>query len=112
MNKRMSGFITILKDIYFRFKDDDVPALSAQLTYYFILSFFPFLIFLITLVSYTPITNDQVLENFSKVLPLLSHQFISNVLDQIVASDRKTFLSLGMFATIWAASNGMNAVIR
>jgi len=34
--------IEIIKDIYTRSRDDDVPALAAQLTYYFILALFPF----------------------------------------------------------------------
>jgi len=51
--------IEIIKDIYTRSRDDDVPALAAQLTYYFILALFPFLIFLITLLSYTPITGKR-----------------------------------------------------
>jgi|GEM_PF-3444233 len=31
--------------ILFRYKDDDLPSMSAQMTYYLILAFFPFLLF-------------------------------------------------------------------
>ncbi|NLD46748.1 MAG: YihY/virulence factor BrkB family protein [Clostridiaceae bacterium] len=111
-SKTGTALPNILKDLCFRFKDDDVPALAAQLTYYFILSFFPFLIFLITLISYTPITNEQALNNLSRILPEEAYIIINDVINQAVASDRGTLISLGMFTTIWASSNGMNAVIR
>ena len=35
----------ILKDFYQRFQEHEVPALGAQLTYYLILAFFPFISF-------------------------------------------------------------------
>ena len=34
--------LSIIHEVYIRSKIDEVPALAAQLTYYFILSFFPF----------------------------------------------------------------------
>ena len=47
--KNFFGFI-----IYFivKIRDDDIFALGAQLAYYMILSFFPFLIFLLTLIGF------------------------------------------------------------
>ncbi|HBQ26474.1 MAG TPA: ribonuclease, partial [Syntrophomonas sp.] len=59
----------MLKDFYQRFQEHEVPALGAQLTYYLILAFFPFLIFLLTLLSYTPITSEEALNNLSRFLP-------------------------------------------
>lgn len=100
------------KDIYIRSKDDDVPALAAQLTYYFILALFPFLIFLITLLSYTPITGEKAMNTFSQILPPLAFNTILDVVNDVTASPRETFLSFGMIAALWASSNGMKAVIR
>jgi membrane protein len=100
------------KDIYIRSKDDDVPALAAQLTYYFILALFPFLIFLITLLSYTSITDEKAMNFFARILPPLAFNTILDVVNDITASPRETFLSFGMIAALWASSNGMKAVIR
>ncbi len=105
-------FTKIVKDIYIRSKDDDVPALAAQLTYYLILSLFPFLIFLITLLSYTPITGEKAMNYFSQILPPLAFNTVLDVVNDIIASPRETFLSFGMIAALWASSNGMKAVIR
>jgi membrane protein len=102
----------VVKDIYFRFKDDDVPALASQLAYYFILAIFPFLVFLINLVSITPITSEQALSNLSKVIPQEAYVIIRDVIGEVTRSNRETFLSFSMIATLWVSSNGMKAVVK
>jgi membrane protein len=110
--KKNTGVLKIIHEVYIRSKDDEVPALAAQLTYYFILSFFPFLIFIITLISYTPIANERALSSISEMLPPPAYNLALDVMKEVTLSPRKTFLSFGMIAALWASSNGMNAVIR
>ena len=110
--KKDGRVIALVKDLYFRFNDDDVPALASQLAYYFILAIFPFLIFLINLISLTPVTSEQALNDLSKVIPTAAYDIIKDVISHVSHTNRQTFLSFSMAATIWAASNGMNAVIK
>ncbi|MDQ2085137.1 YihY/virulence factor BrkB family protein [Herbivorax sp. ANBcel31] len=110
--KRNSNLFKIPKRIYFRFKDDNITAFASQLTYSFILSFFPFLIFLLTLLSYTPIKSKRVLDFLSATLPEASFDIVLNTINQIIASRSGALLSIGMITTIWMASNGMNAAIK
>lgn len=110
--KKNTGVLKIIHEVYIRSKDDEVPALAAQLTYYFILSLFPFLIFIITLVSYTPIASERALGSISEMLPPPIYNLVLNVIREVTLSPRKTFLSFGMITALWASSNGMNAVIR
>ena len=49
LQKRKRSFFEIIIHFIIKIKEDDIFALSAQLAYYLILSFFPFLIFLLTL---------------------------------------------------------------
>ena len=100
------------KELYFRFIEDDVPALGAQVTYYLLLSFFPFLIFLITLISYTPLTSDVMLGNLSYILPRDAYEAITGAFRQTVNARSRTLLSFSMAAAIWASSNGILAMIR
>jgi len=111
-SNRLGNLTKIVKDLYYRFNDDDVPALASQLAYYFILAIFPFLIFLINLASITPITSEQALNNLSRVIPAEAYHIIGDVMNQVAKNNRETFLSFSMFATLWASSNGMNAVIK
>lgn len=102
----------VITDFYLRFQEHEVPALGAQLTYYLLLAFFPFLIFILTLLSYTPITSEQALYDLSRLLPAEAFKVVKEVVRQTLSSSRQTLLSLGALFTIWASSNGINAVIH
>ncbi len=105
-------WVILLYDLFCRFREDEVPALGAQLTYYLILSFFPFLIFLLTLLTYTPLTSEQVLQNLIHLIPQSTYEIIIYFAEQLVADRSQTLLSFGMVGTLWAASKGVIAVIR
>ena len=49
-------------------KKDDVFALSSQLAYYLMLSFFPFMLFLMTLIGFR-VSSNEILEGLSVILP-------------------------------------------
>lgn len=100
------------KELFFRFNHDEVIGLSAQLAYFFLLSLFPFLIFLITLVGFLPISQDDVLGLVRRFAPGETMTLIENNLRIILEEKRGGLLSFGVMATIWSASNGINAIIR
>ncbi|WP_064505539.1 YihY/virulence factor BrkB family protein [Defluviitalea phaphyphila] len=102
----------ILKELYCRFQDDDIPALGAQLTFYLILSFFPFLIFLFTLFSYTEVTSESFLQNLSSLLPDTAYYFVYISVQEMIKGRSPSLLSFGALTTLWSASNGINAIIR
>ncbi|MDF2923085.1 MAG: YihY/virulence factor BrkB family protein [Paenibacillaceae bacterium] len=104
--------LTFLEDLYCRFEDDEVTALGAQMTYYFILAFFPFLIFLLTLMGNTPLSDEEVWSNLALVLPMETYTIISDIIRQIIEERNDALLSFGMIATLWAASNGLSAIIK
>ncbi len=108
----MKPFIRFLHDLYYRIQDDEVPALGAQLTYYLILSFFPFVIFLITLSAYTPLSREDILADLISIMPTAVGPLVNDLFKEIIHERSTAVLSLGMIAAIWTASNGMMAIIR
>ncbi|MCH4238501.1 MAG: YihY/virulence factor BrkB family protein, partial [Clostridium tyrobutyricum] len=64
-----SKFIYNLKIFVIRFVKDDVMALSSQLAYSLVFSFFPFLIFIISLVGYIPVESGDILIMLNGILP-------------------------------------------
>ncbi|MBM7605008.1 YihY/virulence factor BrkB family protein [Metabacillus litoralis] len=103
---------SFFKELLQRFTNDEVPGLSAQLSYFFLLSLFPFLIFLITLLGYLPISQVDVLNTIQEFAPGESMQLINETLDQILNNRNGGLLSFGIIATLWSASNGINAIVR
>jgi membrane protein len=111
MEKRWSTF-RIVKEIIRRFREDEVPALGAQMTFYLILSLFPFAIFLLTLMSYTPITTEQITANLVMVMPESAKSIVLGIYRDVMGDSSPTLLSIGMIGSIWAASRGMLSLIR
>ena len=109
---RSSIAFKYMEQLVFRYKDDDLPSMSAQITYYLILAFFPFLLFLINLVSFTPLSNDILITNFNKFLPKETGILVKNVIVQTLQSKSKTLLVFGMIGSLWAASKGVSAIIK
>ncbi len=98
--------------LYTRVRENETTARAAQLSYFFILSIFPFLIFLITLIDYTPLTQQNTIEQLSLLLPEAAFAIVKQILTEVSAADNFTLLSLGILGTIWAASRGTSALIR
>ena len=104
---RWSFFKTLLEKI----KADDVSGLAAQLSYFFLLSLFPLLIVLFTLVAYLPYSEEEILRTVHTFAPEKSMELIEENLKEMMKGNGK-LLSFGIFATLWSASNGLNAIIR
>jgi membrane protein len=100
-----------LKQLWIRIQRDDVPGLAAQLAYFFLLSLFPLLIFLVTLLPHLPITEDDLLRLIEDFAPRQTKAFIEANLNQIMRKNGK-LLSFGIIAALWSASNGINAIVR
>ncbi|KAB3532730.1 YihY/virulence factor BrkB family protein [Alkaliphilus serpentinus] len=109
---KSKGWYSLIIDLAKQFGKHEVPALAAQVTYYLILSFFPFLIFLITLVSYTPLTSETTIKNLLDFLPYDTYIFVIDIINQVVEGRNTTLLSIGMITTLIVASNGVRALIR
>ena len=88
--------------------------MAAALSYYFVLSLFPCLIFLSAIVAYLPVPNlfDQALSMMTRFLPSDSMGLVSRVLSDVITPNRRTFLSFGILGTLWTASGGFAAAIE
>ncbi len=104
--------IGFLKELKKRILDMDVTGLGAQLAFFFLLSIFPLLIFLITLLPYLNLSKDQVYQFLIRVVPAEIYVLIEETLNEILTSQNGGLLSFGLIATIWTASLGMNALIN
>ena len=104
--------VIFLHEFVFRMKDDNVTAIGAQLSYYLILSIFPFLIFFLNILSFTPLAREDVLQSLITVLPLETQRIITYLVLETVQTSSETLLSLSAITGIWAASKGIMALIR
>lgn len=103
-----------LKDLNEESDNDDIFNGAATLAYYWMLAIFPAMIFLLSLLPYLPIENlhQAIMEFMTEILPQESGKMFSGVIAEVTMNQNSGLLSFGVLATIWAASNGMYAIMR
>lgn len=102
----------LLKDIIFRMKDDDVLALGSQLAYSLVLAFFPFLIFLLTLVGYSPISTQQVITELNRLFPKEVYKLIEKTVKEVYIFRSGSLMSFSFIAMLFTSSSGFGAVMK
>lgn len=104
--------IIFLDQLIFRIKDDEVFVTGTQLTFFLILSIFPFIIMLLNIISYTPVINPNILNSLIVYLPDATQSLFKGFIDEIAATSSQELLSIAAVLGIWSASAGIKAVIR
>ena len=104
-----SGFA---KELITRIKKVDVTGLASQLAFFFLLSLFPLLIFLFTLMPYLNLDESQILIFIRDFAPASVALLVEETLGEILNNRNGGLLSIGALATVWTASKGMNALSK
>ena len=92
--------------------EDNILALSAQLSYYLILSIFPFMILAISLMCGNSTYIFDFVNSLSAVLPEQVYVIIYNVLKYSVGSCSKPYLTISMLIILWSATSGSATIIN
>ncbi|MDG5787097.1 YihY/virulence factor BrkB family protein [Evansella sp. AB-P1] len=95
-----------------RFKEHRLLELAAQCSYYLLLSIFPFLIFILTLLSFFPFTFESNLEFIHEIVPQNIVSAIENQWYHISAQQSTSLLSFSIIFTLWTASLALNTILR
>lgn len=103
------GFV---QDMFQRIKNAELTALGAQLAYFFLLSFFPMLIFMVSLLPYLKLEQGAVFDFMDDIMPAEIFSLIQGVLSEVLTNQSSGLLSIGILGTIWSASKGIDALTR
>jgi len=106
-------FKAFLRRLYEEYENDAVSDAAAALAYYFVFALFPFLFFLATLTAFIPYVRqsvDTMLTRAHAILPGPAVAVIEPHLRGLVERPRPHLLTLGLLATIYSASRGVDAV--
>ena len=104
----------LAKRVWNETQQDDVFGRAAQLSYYFLLSLFPLLIFLTSVIGLVIGTESSIRQNLfrylSHVMPPAAFKLIESTMQEVTAASSGSKISFGILAALWAASNGMGAI--
>ena|SRR5439155_3304875 len=111
---RLEGIKNALSRTYGDVVRNHTTQMAAALSYYFVLSLFPALIFLSAAVAYLPVPDlfGQALSLMARFIPPDSMGLVRRILADVVTPNRGAFLSFGILGTLWAASGGFSAAIE
>lgn len=94
--------------------EDNLTDIAAGVTYYGVLSLFPFLLFLVALASVviSPQQAEQLVKQLSTVAPGAVTQIVGDRIRQLGQQQNVSLVGLGAVGAIWAASGAVTALIR
>lgn len=92
-----------------KFNQYHISAHAAQVAFFIIVSFFPFMMFLISMLNYTSLNQDILQTLFSHLLPGSLYQQVSHWLNEPFTAT-STFISITAISTLWASSKGFNSI--
>jgi len=104
--------VVFIDQLLYRFAKHNVVWSGASLTYFLILSLFPFLIVLLNILSYTSLVRERVVLDMLQFLPLDIQSIIEGFLNDLSSSSSQGLLSVAAFVGLWTASSGVKAIIK
>ncbi|MDO4166178.1 MAG: YihY/virulence factor BrkB family protein [Eubacteriales bacterium] len=89
----------------------NISAHAGETAFFIILSFFPFTMFLCTLVRLTPLTKQILIEAMQVVFPTSFHNYLGQIINEIYNHYSTTILSLTIITAIWLGSKAFMSLI-
>ena len=83
MKESKKGRIRNVLDVTRQFSSHHTSAYAAQAAYFFVLSLIPIIILLLTLVQFTPVTEEDVMQAVLQVFPSSVEGLIAMLVTQV-----------------------------
>lgn len=119
MIANLQSLISIIRIFIKKLKDDSVSAYAAQAAFFIMVSFFPFSMFLLTMIQFLPITENDLTSMVADVLPEALSPLLFDLLSEVYTASTTVVVSATLLTTLWASSKafysliyGLNAVYK
>src|SRR5262245_26979855 len=106
---------TFLDALMRRFTWHHMPSLAAGLAFYFLLAFFPFLLFLVAVMTLVPGVEglmDWLFKTASDFVPPEAWSLVEGVIRGVLGTRRSGLVQLGVVLALWSASSGFTSVME
>lgn len=101
--KKIMGFVD-------RVSENHTGAYAAQSAFFFMLSMIPFILLLLTIVQYTPVTKADVMTAAVQIFPEVNMQnFIVGIVNQVYNQSR-SIIPITALVALWSAGKGVLAM--
>ena len=104
--------IIFIDNLIHRIVDHQIMPKGGQLAYFIILSIFPFIIALLNILHFTPLSNREFIDNVVQYLPQATQGIVLSFMSEISVSSSAKLLSLSLLGGLWSASSGIRQTIK
>ena len=101
----------ILLDFSGKMKKQNISAFAASTAFFLFLSIVPMLIMVCTIIPYTPLTEEDLVEAVTDLTPDQVDGLAESLISDIY-KESAGVLSVALIATLWSASKGVMALMR
>jgi membrane protein len=105
-------FIELAKRVWRDASEDEAFSRAAELAFYFLLAFFPLLIFLISILGFSPSAQDRLVDYLTKAAPPEATGLLRDWVRDVASKSTGSLLSFSLLGSLWAASSGIAALMR
>ncbi len=95
-----------------KMSQDAVGAFAAQSAFFIILSFFPFIMLLLTLLQYLPFSQEQLSHFTIGFLPDDIDRLVQSVINELYEKASGTVVSITAVVALWSAAKGVMALTK
>lgn len=103
--------VSMIRIFMRKLKKDSVSAYAAQAAFFIMVSFFPFSMFLLTMIQFLPITERDLTSMISDALPQALSPLLFNLLSEVYDASTTAVVSATLLTTLWAASKAFYSLI-
>lgn len=104
-------YIAFIRKISRDISDKKIGIYAANASFFILLSIFPALMFILSLLQYTPLTQQDFLETANSLVPSVMEPLLEYIVKDLFASTSVTLLSITAITTVWSASRGVYSLL-
>ena len=103
---RIKGYAFRVMDVV---SSHHTGAYAAQAAYFFVLSMIPIILLLLTMVQFTSLTKDYIMNAVLHVFPTTVEGLIESIVDQVY-SQSGTIIPITVLVALWSAGRGVLSI--
>lgn len=91
---------------------DAVAAFSAQTAFFIIISAFPFLVLIVSVLEKIPFISADMMYTVLDIFPRTVMEYMENIIKEICSGNSVAIISISAAVLLWAASKGVTSIMR
>lgn len=101
-----------IAEISQKIRSDRIDLYSAHSSFFMIMSFFPFIMFLFSVMRYTPIQESVILTFIHDIIPSMMQPVAISITKEIYSSSSFALLSVTAVSALWSSGKGFVSIIK